>query len=269
MGSLHGVSILDFHGLDRFAADLQQPYPWPYTFIEPNYGDFNTYAGGSSQHPMDDVYGGERLLAAVVEAIQQSPYWESSVLIVCYDEHGGFYDHVPGPDAVPPGDNPDYGLNQHRFDFSKLGVRVPAMIVSPLADAGIDHTVYDHSSVCKFLEELWGLKHLTERDRAAKSPLSTLRDIPRDLHIDLPHPMPPVPRTATDRADRPLPSSGNVVGSLSVVRKIEAELAARFPAAMAQAAVARAPALCTFADAEAYAARVMAMVRLAKQLSAK
>jgi len=269
VGSLHGVSILDFHGLDRFAADLQQPYPYPYTFIEPNYGDFNTYAGGSSQHPMDDVYGGERLLAAVVEAIQQSPWWESSVLIVCYDEHGGFYDSVPGPDAVPPGDNPDYGLNQHQFDFSKLGVRVPAMVVSPLADAGVDHTVYDHSSVLKFLEELWGLKPLTDRDAAANSPLSRLRGTPRDLHIDLPHPMPPAGRQPVDRADRPLPRSGNVVGSLAVVRKIEAELATRFPAAMARAAAARPPALDTFADAEAHAAQVMAKVRLARQSTAK
>ena len=269
VGSLHGVSILDFHGLDRFAADLQQPYPYPYTFIEPNYGDFNTYAGGSSQHPMDDVYGGERLLAAVVEAIQQSPWWQSSVLIVCYDEHGGFYDSVLAPDAIPPGDCPDYGLNQHQFDFSKLGVRVPAMIVSPLADAGVDHTTYDHASVCKFVEELWGLAPLTDRDGAANSPLSRLRDTPRDLHIDLPHPLPPASRPALDRADRPLPRSGNVVGSLAVVRKTEAELAARFPAAMAQAAAARPHTLETFGDAEAYAADVLAKVRLAKQLTAK
>lgn len=268
VGSLQGVSILDFHGLDRFAADLQQPYPYPYTFIEPNYGDFNTYEGGSSQHPMDDVYGGEALLKAVVDAIQQSPYWESSVLIVCYDEHGGFYDSVVPPDAMPPGDNPPYGLNQHQFAFDKLGVRVPAMIVSPLVDAGVDSTVYDHSSVCKFLGELWGLDPLTDRDAHANSPLAKLNTTPRPLRFDLPPPVPPV-RTLqppTDRADRALPVSGNVVGHVAVLRKIEAELAARFPHAMAQAAASSVAAPTTFAEAEAHAARVLAKVRLARQL---
>jgi hypothetical protein len=65
--ALKGVTLLDVNSLTHFAADLQGPYPYQYTFIEPNYGDItaNTYVGGSSQHPMDDVYGGEGLIKAV------------------------------------------------------------------------------------------------------------------------------------------------------------------------------------------------------------
>ena len=59
--SAQGVTLLDVNSLTHFASDLQGPYPYQYTFIEPNYGDItaDTYVGGSSQHPMDDVYGGE------------------------------------------------------------------------------------------------------------------------------------------------------------------------------------------------------------------
>src|SRR5258706_4628828 len=77
VSSLSGVTLLDINSLEHFAADLQGPYPYRYTFIEPHYGDIvhGTYAGGSSQHPMDDVYGGENLLANVYAAIRNSPYW--------------------------------------------------------------------------------------------------------------------------------------------------------------------------------------------------
>ncbi len=104
---------------------------------------------------MDDVYGGEHLLAAVCAAIQNSPYWDSSLLVVTYDEHGGFYDSVTPPPAVAPGDDPTYGYNTNGFDFTRLGVRVPAVIISPLVTgSSVDKTIYDHSSVPKLLEDL-------------------------------------------------------------------------------------------------------------------
>lgn len=70
------------NSLTGFAADLQNPYTHQYTFIEPNYGDItSTYAGGSSQHPMDDVYGGEGLIKAVYEAIRNSPVRDASLKV--------------------------------------------------------------------------------------------------------------------------------------------------------------------------------------------
>lgn len=265
--AIAGVSKLEFHSMDRFARDLQTNYPYPYTFIEPNYGDYHTYEGGSSQHPMDDVYGGEQLLSAVVDAIQKSPHWSSSVLIVCYDEHGGFYDSVIPPIAVPPGDNSaPYGLNQHGFAFDRLGVRVPAMIVSPLVDAGVDPTRYDHSSVCKFLEDLWKMAPLTDRDRYANSPYPRLRDTPRDLRIDLPTMIPPVrAERPAPSADRALPRSGNVVGALANLRKLEGELVERLSDAATTAEHAAQEPPRTFAEAEAYAARVLKTFQRAKQ----
>ena len=83
------------NSLTHFAADLQRPYTCQYTFIEPNYGDITgSYRGGSSHHPMDDVYGGEGLTKAVYEAIRNSPVRDTNLLIITYDEHGGFYNSV-------------------------------------------------------------------------------------------------------------------------------------------------------------------------------
>src|SRR5712691_13058638 len=107
------------------------------------------FVGGNSQQPKDDVTRGEALLKQVYETIRRSPHWESSVLIVIYDEHGGFYDHVPPPQTVAPGDAvTDSGNNTNHFDFKQLGVRIPTVIISPLIPKGvIDTTIYDHTSV--------------------------------------------------------------------------------------------------------------------------
>src|SRR5581483_1311198 len=101
--------------------------------------------------------------------IRNSPHWEDSVLIVTYDEHGGFYDHVAPPKAVAPGDKPtDPENSRFTFDFTQLGVRVPALVISPLIARGtIDHTVYDHTSALATVEEIFGLLPLTERDKHA------------------------------------------------------------------------------------------------------
>jgi phospholipase C len=100
VSSLHNIQLLDIHALSTFESDVQSSsYPYQYTFIEPNYGDVvsGTYEGGSSQHPMDGVANGEALIAKVYNSIRNSPLWNSSMLIVIYDEHGGFYDHsAPG-----------------------------------------------------------------------------------------------------------------------------------------------------------------------------
>ena len=81
-------------------------------------------------HPMDDVTRGEGLIKAVYEAIRNSPHWESSLLIVTFDEHGGFYDHVAAAGRGPPGDVADT-TTSYGFAFDLLGVRVPAVVISP------------------------------------------------------------------------------------------------------------------------------------------
>src|SRR5215469_3334286 len=274
VSALKGVTLLDVNSLKNLASDLQGPYPYPYTLIEPHYGDVaNTYAGGSSQHPMDDVYGGEHLLAAVYAAIRNSPYWNTSVLIITYDEHGGFYDSVNPPGGAPaPGDNPSYGYSTHGFTFEQYGVRVPAIVVSPLVPAGtVDHTLYDHSSVPKTLEQLWELGPLTNRDASANNVLHLLSlATPRACPTSLNGPAPlllaaKAPLSIEERAlvdTQPLPQSGNLIGALGILKKTEMELSAS-TLVEAAASKTRFAALQTRGDARAYAASVMDKVGIA------
>jgi phospholipase C len=172
-----------FTDFEDFRDRIGQPdYAPGYAFIEPNYGNIlptttEDFTCGNSQHPLDDVARGERLIKDVYEALRSSPHWETSVLIVTYDEHGGFYDHRPPPQAVVPGDpisDPDN--DHHHFDFRQLGVRVPAVVISPFVRRGtIDHTQYDHSSITATVERVFGLASLTARDAAAADVLHLLQ----------------------------------------------------------------------------------------------
>jgi phospholipase C len=272
VSALKGVTLLDVRSLTRFAADLQSPYPYQYTFIEPNYGDITgTYQGGSSQHPMDDVYGGESLTKAVYEAIRNSPVWDTSLLIVTYDEHGGFYDSVAPPPTTPPGDGSPGTLSKFGFTFNQLGVRVPAVVVSPWINAGtVDHAVHDHASVPATIERLFGLAALTARDAGANDVLALLTEArPRtDAPAILNNPAPPAPRaaiepeTAQARLSQPIPDSGNLPGFLQIMLKTDLELSAT--AQERDEALARRAAVTTRGDARSYINYVMAKAYAAK-----
>ena len=241
--SLSGVTLLDINNLKNFPADLANPYPYAYTFIEPNYGDVTgTYEGGSSQHPMDDVYGGEALLEYVYNAIRNSPIWNTSLLIITYDEHGGFYDSVAPGAATAPNDGSGIGT-KYGFNFEQYGVRVPAIVVSPLIPAGtVDHTVYDHTSVLATLESIMSFPPLTNRDANA-NPLNpnlfTLTTPRTDCPEKLASPSLAMKvkrkfRTADEDAklmSQPLPESGNLIGFLHIMMKAEYELAGKTEAA--------------------------------------
>jgi phospholipase C len=136
-----------------------------YTFLEPSWD-----ASGNSQHPNYDVSKGEQLIHDVYVALQSSPAWNSTLLIITYDEHGGNYDHVAPPtNATPPGDG---AVAEFGFDFTRFGVRVPAVLVSPLIAKGTAFRgsgPIDHTSVLKTISERWGTQLLTKRDAAAGS----------------------------------------------------------------------------------------------------
>ncbi len=210
VSALAGMDLVtmasNYHDLDELAGDLaDNDFSPAYIFIEPDYGHVLTHGGnfqcGNSQHPIDDVTRGEALIKYVYESIRQSPHWDSSVLVITYDEHGGFYDHVPPPAAVPPGDVTDPGNNAHGFRFDEEGVRVPAVVVSPWIPAVrprglegqncnlIDHTEYDHGSLLATVERLYGLPTLTARDAQASDFLHLLSaDVMRDAPLTLPDP---------------------------------------------------------------------------------
>jgi phospholipase C len=200
--ALSGMTINELegriHDFDEFREAVSDPeFSTAYVFIEPNYGnDLPPSAGdftcGNSQHPLDDITRGERLIKTVYEAIRNSPHWNSSSLLVTYDEHGGFFDHVAPPVAVAPGDPiSDEDNNHHDFTFTQLGVRVPAVVVSPLIPRGmIDGTEYDHTSLLATVEQFFGLKSLTNRDAAANtfSHLLSLASPRTDAPTQLPEP---------------------------------------------------------------------------------
>jgi phospholipase C len=187
-----------FEGFDEFADAVNDPhFKTPYVFIEPNYGNVlpltpGDFTCGTSQHPLDDVTRGERLIKQVYETIRNSPHWNESLLLITWDEQGGFFDHVAPPATVSPGDViSDEDNNHNNFNFKQLGIRVPAVVISPLIPANlIDHQVYDHSSLLATVEDLYGMPALTERDRHANtlSHLLSLSTPRKDAPTTLPEP---------------------------------------------------------------------------------
>ena len=111
------------------------------SWIDPNFKDSTLYGGDSNDdHPPSDVRDGQLLVLSVYHAIASSPLWEKTLLLITYDEHGGFYDHVPPPPAED--DDP--------AQFGLYGLRVPAILVSPWVARGfLSHTVFDHTSIIK------------------------------------------------------------------------------------------------------------------------
>jgi phospholipase C len=276
VSSIHNIQLWDVHELSTFESDVQSSsYPYQYTFIEPNYGDVvnGTYANGSSQHPMDGVSNGDALIAKVYGSIRNSPLWDSSLLIIIYDEHGGFYDHYPPGAATSPGDGGNSSkYNEYGFTFEQYGVRVPALMISPLLAKNVDHTVYDHTSVLKTLEWLFGVPSLTQRDASANmiqgvSSTGTPRtDCPTKVTPATPKPNPFALSTAelAARELEPIPDRSSLVGFLGVLLKADTELATT-PAERA-AAIARFESLRIRGDARAYIREVMAKVQAEKIL---
>jgi phospholipase C len=136
-----------------------------FAFLEPAWD-----AAGNSQHPNYDVALGEQLIHEVYYTLFNSPSWTRTLLIITYDEHGGWFDHVPPPHGAA---TPDDSAGEFGFDFTRFGPRVPTVLVSPLIRRGTvfrapaDKTPMDHTSILRTLEERWGLPPLTARDAAA------------------------------------------------------------------------------------------------------
>ncbi|WP_035791508.1 alkaline phosphatase family protein [Kitasatospora mediocidica] len=122
------------------------------------------------QHPPFFMGYGDDLLSQVVNALAASPQWPSTMLIVAYDEHGGYYDHVPPPPALDPDGIPPLlspGVPSYE-GFTRYGMRVPSVVVSPYAKQNhVSHVLYDHTSILATIERKWNLPALTHRDANA------------------------------------------------------------------------------------------------------
>jgi phospholipase C len=144
-----------FGTYDQFLADCRTGVLPDYSFIEPNFSDHDGDGGAilaSDQHPDHHVLEGERFIATIYNAIKGNPaLWASTALLIVYDEHGGIFDHVPPPACTPDGfvaQPAATGTNQP-FLFDRLGVRVPAVLVSPWVarNTVVDSRVFEHASI--------------------------------------------------------------------------------------------------------------------------
>jgi phospholipase C len=142
-----------FGTYDQFLDNCAKGNLPDYSFIEPNFNDHQGDSGdevANDQHPDHNVQSGEIFIASIYNAIKNSPLWPNTALLIVYDEHGGIYDHV-----VPPVCTPDQftaSANDTQtgmpFAFDRLGVRVPAILVSPwIAKATVVDRVFDHASI--------------------------------------------------------------------------------------------------------------------------
>jgi phospholipase C len=180
-------------GIDQFFADADSGNLPSFCIVDPDFRSF------SEENPQD-IKKGESFAAEVINRVMHGPAWADTLLIWTYDEHGGYYDHVAPPAAVPPDDVlghsvatrpsllrsllkllfPGYIKHAEQLvagpdAYNNYGIRVPAVIVSPYARPDcVLSDVFDHTSVLKLVEEKWNLPALTQRDAAALAPLGAL-----------------------------------------------------------------------------------------------
>jgi phospholipase C len=186
-----------FATFDQFLADCKSGSLPQYSFVEPCYNDHPGDDGGqilaSDQHPDHDVREGERFIAHVYNAIRyNAALWESTALLIVYDEHGGLYDHVPPPPCKPDGyvAKPTDTEIGSPFVFDRLGVRVPAILVSPWIPRGTvvpgredpaNGRIFEHASipatiVDQFIPNFDQNNKRTDREKSAATFLDVLTD---------------------------------------------------------------------------------------------
>lgn len=164
-----------FVRFDRFEADAAgKAASFPdFVWIEPSYMGWQA----NDDHPPHDVGRGQALVASVYEAIRANEeLWLSTLLVVTYDEHGGFYDHRSPPEAIPPDGH------HEEYAFDRMGVRVPAVLVSPWIEQQVVKTPVDHTALLRSLQVRWKLGDMGRRVATAPDLLAGLKltDTPRD-----------------------------------------------------------------------------------------
>ena len=173
-------------------ADAFPSFCW----IEPSYLN----PGSNDDHPPHDVLSGEVLISDVYNRLRSNAtLWKSTLLVVLFDEHGGFYDHESPPSAIPP------DFHNEEYSFDRLGLRVPCILASPWFAKGVLPTQFDHTSLLKFMSERWNLGSLGARTAAANSFSNCVLNEPRD-EASMPEQIPSYPTIPPPPA-RPQPES--------------------------------------------------------------
>jgi len=134
------------------------------SFVDPAFNGEDQGTSGD-EHPHGDVRTGQAFMADVVHAFLEGPQWRRGALFIVYDEWGGFFDHVRPPRVPDVRSSADLGQ-----DFGQMGIRIPAVLVSPYARRRhVDHNVYGFESILRLIEYRFGLAPLTVRDRYARN----------------------------------------------------------------------------------------------------
>ncbi len=195
-----------------FQADAEAGSLPAYAFLEPSWS-----STGNSQHPNYNMALGEQLLLDTYRAVSSGPGWASTLLVVTYDEHGGCYDHIAPPWGATP---PDSVVGEFGFDFTRFGVRVPTLLVSPLIPAGTVFRVpegsvpLDHTSILATVEHRWSLPPLTGRDAVAP-------DVGAALTLSAPRTDDPLARV---QPPPPPPTPTEMAAEVSHLESIRSEL---------------------------------------------
>ena len=166
--------------LAAFVADALSGDLPAVAFVDPRFVDEQSGTSGDD-HPHGDIRNGEAFLNLIYTAVVRSPEWRSTVLVVNFDEWGGFFEHVPPPTApIPPADAAAGNTD------GRLGFRTAALLVSPWAPAGVvSHVQFDHTSVLRMIESRWGLEPLTVRDQTANDLTQALDFTRTRTHVPL------------------------------------------------------------------------------------
>lgn len=159
-GSIPVVAVINdipnitdkIHRMSQFYTDAAAGTLPPVVYIDPAFND-------NDDHPPVHPINGQALIQSVYQALATSPQWKNCMLVITYDENGGFFDHVP-----PPKSADDFAAD----GFDQMGFRVPTMVIGPYVKQGfVSNVVYDHTSALKHLENVFGLDPLTMRTTAA------------------------------------------------------------------------------------------------------
>ncbi len=201
--------LLGLATIERFFEDAQGGNLPPFAILDPQF-----FGGGANDdHPDHDIRLGQALIGSVVAALAQSPQWSRCLFVLTYDEHGGFYDHVPPPETLDG--NPD---------FRRLGFRVPSLVLGPTVRRGcaVDD-IFEHSSVVATATRRFGLEPLNARADAVND-LSPCID-PRRIGDPLPPPTLPTVSVSLsslarrqERARRGPPSHPELAAAIDALR---------------------------------------------------
>ncbi len=189
------------HHIDKFFEDCRSGKLPAVSFVDPGVGVLPSIAGhvpglgfveknllravgvrvddldpAETEEDPQSMYHGEAWAHQVVEAVLRSPAWSRTLLVYTYDEHGGYYDHVAPPLAIPPDEiPPKLQPGDPPGGYDAYGPRVPAVVVSPYArPGGVTDVVHDHTSVLATIEAKWNLPALTSRDANAATVMDFL-----------------------------------------------------------------------------------------------